>query len=431
MRQGQRKPSPWRRMVPVIGLFQTKEIGRERGFFFQQEVDLKGNIYLTGAVRGDASSSNGDTGKYYLFPKASGSIRLSQYGFWEGLTSIAPEFKLRMAYGETGNLPRTNRKFTNLLPENTSGSSGLVPSTRNGDPEISPERTKEIEFGIDATLFDGNATIEVSYYRQNIEDLILETELPGSSGITIFETNAGKMRTTGWEASLGLTPIRRKSFNWTARINFFTTDSEITQLNVDPFNLGGFATSLGTMRIQEGFSPTTIVTSVNFDENNKYLGTNVGNQNPDFNVAFNNNFNIGNFELSFLWDWQSGGKAINLGKLIMDLGGTTEDWEANANTRLGNIGTAETDYIEDTSYLKLREASLSYSFPRSIVDDLFGGQLSYLRVGLAGRNLLMFADYDGYDPEVSQFGNIAVGRGVDTIPFPSARSFYFNVSFGL
>ncbi|MFQ5603277.1 MAG: SusC/RagA family TonB-linked outer membrane protein [bacterium] len=413
-----------------VDVFQSREVGRERGFFVQEELDLNEKIYLTAALRGDASSANGDTDKYFLFPKFSGSIRLSEYGFWEGLRSFSPEFKLRAAYGETGNLPRANRKFTNLLPENIGGNSGLVPSTRRGDPDIQPERTKEIEVGVDATFLNGNAALEVSYYRQNIEDLILEADQPGSSGITILETNAGEMRTTGWEISLGLTPIRSQNFNWTSRINFFTTESEITSLEVDPFNLGGFATFLGTMRIQKGFSPTAIVGSESFDDNGNVVKV-LGDQTPDFTLAVNNNFNIGNFEFSFLWDWQQGGDVINLGKLIMDLGGTSPDFDQNGTTRLNELGTKTASYVEDGTYLKLRELSLSYSFPRSVVSNLFGGQLSYLRVGVAGRNLLMFTGYDGYDPEVSQFGNVAVGRGVDTLPFPSARSFYFNIAFGI
>ncbi len=413
-----------------VDVFQTQQVGRERGFFVQEEVDLNEKIYLVAALRGDASSRNGDTDKYFIFPKIAGSIRLSQYGFWQGVAGIAPEFKLRAAYGETGNLPRINRKFTNLIPENISGNSGLRSSDRRGDEEIKPERTKEVELGVDATLFNGNATLELSHYRQNIEDLILEADTPGSSGFAIFETNAGEMRTTGWEVSLGLTPIRKRNLNWTSRINFFTTESEVTELNVDPFNLGGFATFLGTMRIQEGFSPTTIVGSESFDDDGNVVLT-LGNQTPDFNVGFNNIVNLGNFEFSFLWDWQQGGDVINLGKLIMDLGGTSPDFDENGIERLNQLGTVTANYVEDGTYLKLRELTLNYSFPSALVRSWFGGEISYLRVGLAGRNLLMFTGYDGFDPEVSQFGNVAVGRGVDTLPFPSSRSFYFNIAFGL
>jgi len=414
-----------------VDVFQTRQIGRERGFFVQQEADLNEKIYLTAAVRGDASSRNGDTNKYYLFPKVSGSIRLSQYGFWDGLRGLSNEFKLRAAYGETGNLPRINRKFTNLIPENIGGVSGLRPASRRGDPNIKPERTKEVELGFDATLFDGSATLELTYYRQNIEDLILEAGQPGSSGFTVLETNAGEMRTTGWEISLGLVPIRTSKVNWTSRVNFFTTESEITKLDVDPFNLGGFATFLGTMRIQEGHSPTTIIGSETVLNADGSIDNALGDQTPDFNLAVNNNIKFGNFELSFLWDWQQGGDVINLGKLLMDLGGTSPDFEQNGTRRLNELGTNTANYVEDGTFVKLRELSLSYSFPSATVNSLFGGQISYLRLGIAGRNLLMFTGYDGFDPEVSQFGNIAVGRGVDTLPFPSSRSFYFNVAFGL
>ncbi len=94
------------------------------------------------------------------------------------------------------------------------------------------------------------------------------------------------------------------------------------------------------------------------------------------------------------------------------------------------MGTITAPYIERAAYQKLRELSLSYSLPSSMVNNMFGGQLAYLRLGVAGRNLIMIADYSGYDPEVSQFGNV-VARGVDTLPFPSSRQFYFNVAFGL
>ena len=414
-----------------VDVFQTRRIGRERGFFAQQEVDLNEKIYLTTSVRGDASSRNGNPNKLYFYPKVSGSVRLSQYGFWDALRGLSSEFKLRAAYGETGNLPKANRKFTNLLPENIGGNSGLTPASRRGDPNIKPERTKEFEIGADATILNGNGTLELSYYRQTIKDLILEAQQPGSSGFTLLETNAGEMRTTGWEVSLGLTPIRSSKLNWTTRFNFFTTDSKVTKLNVDPFNLGGFATFLGTMRIQEGYSPTTIIGSETVINADGSLTNTLGNTNPDFNLAVNNDINFGNFELSFLWDWQQGGDIINLGKLLMDLGGTSPDFDQNSVRRLNELGTKTSNYIEDGTFLKLRELSLSYSFPSAFVNRLFKGQLSYLRLGIAGRNLLMFTGYDGYDPEVSQFGNVAVGRGVDTLPFPSSRSFYFNVAFGL
>ncbi len=407
----------------IENVVQTQTIQRERGFFIQEEVDLNEKIYLTAGLRGDASSANGDSDKYYLYPKASGSFRLSEF---MDLSSIASEFKLRAAYGETGNLPASSNKFTSFTTSNIEGGSGLVLNLQRGLDTIKPERTKEIELGFDATLFSDNATLEFTYYRQNISNLILFNNLPPSSGFSTEVINGGKMRTDGIEISLGLTPIRNRNVTWTSRINFFTTDSEVTQLDVDPFEDQGFRLSLGQVQVQEGLSPHTIV-GVDEDGNK----TTFGNETPDFIMSFNNSFSFCNFELSGLWDWQKGGDVVNLGLFLSDIGGTSEDFltEAGQARADGVGGTGR--FIEDASYLKLRELSLSYNLPRSLVNSLFNGQVSYLRLGVAGRNLIMITDYKGYDPEVGQFGNLAIGRSMDTFPFPSSRQFYFNVAFGL
>ncbi len=419
-----------------INAYQNRIISRERGFYAQEEVNLNDKILLTAGIRGDASSSNGDTDKYFLYPKASASVRLSQYGVLSGLAS---ELKARVAYGETGNLPIPNAKYTSLLPTNAGGQAGLLPSTRQGNPDIKPERTKELEAGIDAVLFNEHATLGFTVYRQNISDLLLFPTLPPSSGFIDRAVNGGKMRTQGVEISLGASPIRSRSFVWTSNLSFYKTSSEITQLDMPAFNKGGFAPFLGTFRIQEGWSPTTIV-GADIDAQGNPIP--LGDETPDFQMSFGSRFNFHAFDFSFLWEWKKGGDVINLGALITDFGGTTKNFDDIKIVQPdGSVATARilafvnrtgtSAFIEDGSYIKLREASLNYNVPKSVVSSLFAGQVSYLKLGVSGRNLLMMTDYTGYDPEVSQFGNVSIGRSVDTIPFPSSRSFYFNVAFGL
>ena len=121
---------------------------------------------------------------------------------------------------------------------------------------------------------------------------------------------------------------------------------------------------------------------------------------------------------------------INLGRFLSDLGGTSNDLdEQSGMDRVAKLSAAE-KYVEDGTYIKLREVSLTYNVPRQTVQGWFGGQVSSLDFGVSGRNLWVMTDYTGYDPEVSQFGNVAIGRSVDVIPFPSARSFYFKVGLG-
>lgn len=405
--------------------FQNRLIQRERGLFFQEEVDLFEKVFLTVGLRADASSRVGNTDKFFLYPKASAAVRLSQFDFWAPVEPAISEFKLRAAFGRTGNLPRADAKYTSLVAENVSGLGGVLVPTRLGNPEIEPETTEELEFGFDAAFLNERSTLEVTYYRQNITDLILENELPTSSGFQTQFINAGEMRTTGVEVGLEVIPVATERVNWRSRVNFSRTRSEVTELGIDPFELGGFALSLGQFQIQEGVSPTAIVGLD--EEGNK---TFFGDANPDFQIGFSNDLTVGPFDLYFLWDWQQGGDVINLGIFLSDLAGTTPDLDTpDGQARVAGVGGTGR-FVEDGTYLKLREVSLTYNVPGRMLTQWLDGQVSSLSLGLSGRNLFMLTDYKGYDPEVSQFGNVAIGRAVDVLPFPSSRSFYLKLAVG-
>jgi len=428
---------------------------QDRGNFLQGELNLNDMIYLTAGVRSDRSSTIGNTDETFRFPKASASIRISELGFWNALAGLSDEFKLRVAFGRTGNLPTPTAKFTALNPNNISGRSGLLTGSRDGDPNILPEITQEIEFGIDANLLGGLASVELTVFNQSISDLLLFADVAPSSGFISEVINGGAMETKGIEASLNLNLIRSRNVEWLSRINYYATSSEITELDpdVDPFNLGGFATFLGTYRIEEGWSPTSIVGSeMQLDAaGNPVLVAGVpqhvklGDETPDFQMSFNNIFRLGRLRARFLLDWKKGGDVINLGKLLSDLGGTTADFDdtdsgfkdddgnvlPNAIGRLTVLGSETAPYIEDGSYLKLRELAVNYVVGQRLVDRLFMGSVSSMTVGISGRNLWMKTDFTSYDPEVSQFGNIAIGGSVDTYPFPSSKSIFLEVSLEL
>lgn len=404
---------------------QDRLIQRERGFFIQEEVDLRGRIFLTAGLRADASSRIGDTGKYYTYPKVSGSIRLSEYDFWNAVRSVASEFKIRAAFGRAGNLPGFNARFTSLVPENIDGLGGVLVPELLGNEAIEPEVTQEIELGFDVGLLDERAGLEFTFYNQNISDLILKNSLPPSSGYNAQFINAGKMRTRGVEASLTLTPISRPGLSWNARLNFGKTSSRITQLDIDPFEVGGFGLSLGQFLIEEGKSPTTIVGLDASSNKVEY-----GDENPDFVMSWINSLSVKDFTFHFLWDWKSGGDVLNLGRFLSDIGGTTPDLDTQEGMdRVSNPNLVER-YVEDGSYLRLREIGLTYQVPLASLQRM-NSSLSRLTFGIYARNLWTITDYTGYDPEVSQFGNVPIGRAIDALPFPPSRSFYFRVALGI
>jgi TonB-linked SusC/RagA family outer membrane protein len=401
-------------------VYQDRKKRQDRGQFFQEEVTVGDNIYLAFSMRGDVSSTLGDTETKEWYPKVAGSYQLGEFvGLFDNL-------KLRAAYGQTGNMPQAKAKYTTMSSANIGGINGLVASSTRGNASIKPERTTETEFGVDFSMMEGLATVEATMYNQSIEDLILLVDLPSSSGASYAWENGGEMETKGMEFSLGLNPTKLVSvggLDWNFHMTYYTNESKVTKLNVPAYNFGGFATFLGTYRIQEGYSPTSIIGSEGDPDNPDVLGD----ENPDYRMSFRNSFTVGPFALSFLIDKKEGGHAINLANLIYDLGGTTVDYEENGGARLGGLGAVTQPYVESTSYTALRDLSLNYTLPGSMTE---GYGVSYLQVGVSARNWWMASDYSGLSPEVSQFGNEAVGGSVDTNPYPLSKSLYLTLSMG-
>jgi TonB-linked SusC/RagA family outer membrane protein len=400
-------------------VYHDRKKRQDRGQFFQEEVTVGDNLYVAFSMRGDVSSTMGDTETKEWYPKAAASYQLGEFAVFDNL-------KLRGAFGQTGNMPQSNAKYTTMSSSNIGGINGLVASSTRGNSSIKPERTTEMEFGMDFSLMNGLASVEATMYQQDIEDLILLVDLPPSSGASYAWENGGEMTTNGMEFALGLNPTALVSvggLDWNFHMTYYTNESEVTKLTVDPYNFGGFATFLGTYRIEEGYSPTAIVGSEMTDGKHDVLGD----ENPDYRISFRNSFSFGPVSLSFLIDRKEGGSAINLANLIYDLGGTTADFEENGGDRLANLGAVTAPYIESTSYTALRDLSMTYTLPGSMTEG-FG--VSYLQVGLSARNWWMTSEYTGLSPEVSQFGNEAVGGSVDTNPFPLSKSMYVTLSMG-
>jgi outer membrane receptor protein involved in Fe transport len=391
------------------------------GFYAQEELLLMDDrLALTGAVRGEQSSANGDTEKIFYYPKLSAAYTLA--------TPMAnvDDLKLRVAYGESGNQPLYGQKFISLdATKNIGGNPGLIVNPETGDPNIEPERTREIEGGIDATLFGGNATVELTAYQQIIDNLILEREVAPSSGFDTQFFNGGELRVRGFEAAAAVTPLRREDLLWISRATFGLDRSEVTTLPVPAFAFGVFGASLGSFQIEEGESATQIVGTTPEGDVVK-----VGDGNPDFKMAFANDVTWRDWNFYMLWDWQKGGDIINLMNLIADLAGTTNDFIPAGQERLEAQGSGDGSvFVEDASFVKLRELTLAYDVPTEMVERWWSA-LRRLRVSVSGRDLLTFTDYSGLDPEVSNFGNQPISRNVDVASFPPSRSFWVSIDFG-
>ncbi len=402
---------------------------KDLGIFGQEEILLAGQrLLLIAGIRADRSSSNGNPDKYFFYPKFAASYRFTRpFG---GID----ELKLRGAYGQTGNRALFGALFSPDTTATIGGTSGTFIGTRAGDPNIKPERQEEFEGGFDATFADGRAELTFTAYQRNIRDLLLEQTLAPSTGQEnrIFSSGS-TLRNRGIEASLTLSPIRSTNLNWIFRTTFFANRAKITRLEVPTFQTGGFALSLGTYQIEQDSSPTQIFGGVGLDASGNLIAGKVGEANPDFQMSFSNDIDFHRFTLGFLFDWKKGGDIINLTEFLYDAGQNSKDFTESGGgaDRIAAFGAGLTQpYVQDGSYLKLREVNLSYNLPEAFTSSLFGRNIRTARVSLTGRNLLRVTPYRGLDPEVSNFVNQAIVRNIDVAPFPPSRSFFVSVDLG-
>jgi TonB-linked SusC/RagA family outer membrane protein len=428
---------------------QTRQFQTDRGFFAQEEVNYDDTFILTAGFRGDKSSLNGDVNKMYYYPKASFAWNVSNMDFW----SIDPidQFKLRFAFGQSGNFATFGAKYTSLGPANIGGNAGVLIGTRRGSEDIKPEQQTELETGFDLSFLDGLGSLEFTLYQKTIQDLLLQRDLEPSTGFSFESFNAGELVNKGMEVSLNLNPIANRDFNWLSRINFWTNSSEVTELTVPPFTAGGFGATLAIYQVEEGKSATQIVgiDPVQTGNGVEIQTVPLGDGAPDFQMSFINELNfLGSFNLSVNAHWKQGGDNINLSELLFDLSQTTPDYDdtdlnvsdlraqtagidpddTNGVKRTKLLGVSAAHYVQDASYFRIREVGLYYTVPGQTLEKIFGSSVRNMKFGVSGNNLLTFTPYKSYDPEVSNFGSQPIAGGIEVMPYPSSKQYYFHFS---
>ncbi|WP_114490687.1 SusC/RagA family TonB-linked outer membrane protein [Candidatus Ulvibacter alkanivorans] len=414
----------------VTDQFRSEE--EELGYFGQVEGNFKDQIIATVGYRLDKSTRNGDPDEFYGFPKASLAVNIANFDFWS--LETVNQLKFRTAYGETGNSARFGSTFTSLGTSNIGGAIGQSVAGLKGDPDIIPETAQEFEVGLDVGLFNSRLVLEATYYKKTVKDLILQRALPPSSGFTRETTNLGELENRGIELALTADVFDKDNFKWNTRVQFYKNESEITRLDVPPFALAGagFGLGLGTIYIEEGQPATQLVGNVDVDGDGTSEQLQVGNTEPDFQMAFNNNFTLFDaVDISFLFQLKSGGENLNLSKFLTDLGQTTPDLETQAGQDRLDTAANALRFVEPAGYLKLREAAIYYRLPSRFIQNVFGDNMESVKFGVSGRNLFTVTDYTSYDPEVSVNGGSGLSNGIEVTPFPSARQVYFhlNVNF--
>jgi len=414
-----------------VSPFEYNEHDRAFAPYAQEEfTTLQDRLVIEGGVRAERNSNNGSTGAYYFYPKVAAAYRFSDL-FGQGSA-----LKLRSAYGETGNQPLFGQKFTLL---NASSTIGGVPgySFTDGqvvaDPHLTPERTRELEAGFDASAFHERASLEFTWYRRRTSNLFLpRTPAPSTGAGSIIE-NGGVIQNRGFEVGSTLIPIQVRDFTWTFNTTWSTNRGIVEALpgnNTYRPSSAGFGLAYGEYLVQVGRPITQIIgycPGPGGTTNTCYLGQNA----PDWDWTFGSTFTLGRWSLGGLFDWRYGGVAQNQTYSLYACNGLAANYESAAGQYAYNAcnnGTDARPFVPSTSFLKLRELTLTYQLPTRYSRYVFGS--NDIKLSASGRNLILITKYYGYDPEVSNFGQEAVTRGVDLAPYPPSRSFFFTVSAG-
>jgi TonB-dependent SusC/RagA subfamily outer membrane receptor len=411
------------------------------GFFGQQQAAIADRLFLTGALRMDASSTFGADERWQMYPKLSASYVVSEEPAFQnfGLDWLN-EFRLRGALGYAGNQPPLGSAYARISRYGTAinvDRLGLVPLSAAGNPELKPERQREYELGFDVSAISDRVGLSFTYYDQVTEDLLLSRVFAPSSGVGSVLDNVGKLSNTGLEVELNTINFTGRNFGWNSTLIYSRNENEIVELEGDPFYVGygnrveeGLPLGMLYLPAYQRDSAGNIVFEAEGLPAVSPGRDIVGNPWPEFSASMRNEFSIGeHLTASFLLDGQFGHELWNQTARIMDIFGAGPLYDQLlrgeiTQTQRARIQSIWESYVEDASFVKLRDASLRYSVPNRFAQRLGA---SGMQLELLGRNLYTWTDYSGYDPEINMFGLLTVERGVDFAVYPNAR----EVSFGI
>lgn len=445
--------------------FQNQELQTDQGLFLQTTAQaLNDRLTLGAGIRGDRSSNNGDRDKYFVFPSAQAAYR------FEKLLPGVDELKLLANWGQTGNRPLYGQRFITF--GNTpfiNGVNGIGTNATLGNPDVRPERKTDFVLGFTMAGLNQRVSLDYAYVDTRIDDVLFNRPIPPTAGISQQIFNGGRLRNKSQEVSMTLVPVQRTSYSWVSRTSFQRIQNVTELLPIPPFNPAnvGFGAAYGRPRITQGVSTTAIWGNRPIFRDDGSVVTRdtiIGDAVPDHEMFFTNTFTFGRFTLNTQVDWRKGGDVTNLTQNIWDQFQRSRDYDApspcrgqtienlacvrNAGGRRVMLDTSATAtmgayrfsrwnnggdarvYVQDGSFVKLREVSLTYSVPQSIARRLLGQRVGDVRLNVVGRNLAVFMDYWGMDPEVTNFGNGPIRSAVDLAPFPPSRQFFFSVDVG-
>ena len=463
--------------TPVTPGSRTEQL-RSKNAFLVSTFEIKDRYILDGVIRRDESSLFGSRQRAQIYNRYSAAYRVSQDFHIPGVD----EFKLRASYGTAGLRPEYDAQYETLQI-----SAGSPQKVTLGNPDLKPAFSAEQEYGFNLN-FLSRFTLEYSYSKKVTKDQILQVPLSAAAGYQTQWQNAGTLAGNTHELAASVLLLSQADYFWRVNVTGDRTRTRITALSVPPFLSGPddnthifrvaadekygviygerfiktadqLTATLAAKKLT-GVASDYVVNEEGFYVLAKNKGTPaerplkaflesgtslqaIGDVNPDFNASLNNTMQWKGLSVNTLFNWVKGGNIYNLTRQwpfneerdpIFDQRNKpqAERKPVNYYKVFYNGINANDFFVEDGSYVRLRELSVNWQIPTALVRTLRLGSVQAPRIGLVGRNLWTSTNYTGYDPDVSGSGTPAkpFTYRVDNFSYPAYRTLTAMFEFG-
>lgn len=447
-------------------------------YFSRANYSFKDRYLFSASVRADASSRFGENNRWGYFPAASVGWRIVDEPFMES-QSLFTDLKVRGSYGLTGNQEFDDFNYLSLYePVNYQNNPALAPA-QLGNPDLKWEETSQINLGLDLSVFNGRVSLAADYYIKKTTDLIFDRPIATQNGFGSYTANIGSIENKGFEFALSTVNIDNSSgFNWRSDLNLSFNKNLITDLyqGEDVFyGLGG-----NTMVLREGeplgtfhglIADGVFPSSSDVPEARREQGiqggdmnyrdingdgvitdddfTIIGNAQPDFIGGFTNTVRYKNFDLNLFMQFSVGNEIWNAAgnyqqgmfangfddnsiSVVLDRwqqeGDITDIPRATVDVSVNRNNQSNTSrFIEDGSYLRIKNLMLGYTLPRTLMQRW---SIQRLRIYAQAQNLFTWTGYSGFDPEVNYAGTDNRNLGVDFYTIPQTKTITLGINLG-
>lgn len=426
--------------------------------------DYQGRYLLTANIRRDASSRFGKENRWGTFPSVSAGWRISDENFMEGLRHIMNDMKLRVSWGMNGNQP--DDPYAAYGKVSPSGGypfgEDLLPGVKQDratNDSLKWESTRQINAGIDVSLFESRIQLAADIYYKKTKDLLMDVSVATQMGVASQLRNVGNVDNKGFELSIRSKNLTGK-FEWNTDLNFSVNRNKVKNLGgEDVLLFSGSIYERGDVSIvREGYPigsfygliatgvdpQTGMMTYEDQNTDGAYTDADrviIGDAQPGFIFGLNNTLSYKNFTLGFLLQGVQGNDIFNASRIEIE---GMENWKNQSTEVLrrwknpGDItdipkaladskdnSLLSTRFLEDGSFIRLKSVTLSYNLKSAWLQSM---QVNNVQLYFTGQNLWTITDYSGYDPELNYGGTSNTALGIDFGTFPQPRTFIFGVN---